>query len=189
MQVAIFLTNPYAKYLLIRPTTPFTTLLPANYATLDDHLTISTRFIRPKWSKGRYIGTEERTPCAWQGRSLRLLDSVYRYKLWLISQMQQSYATENHVGCQHDWIHIVFFVIDDEANGKDAAMGVVADAVPDDTTAQMCQVSGEDSWWYDLYDRRGDEDVEQRRRMHWKSWKRNMIVTFLIHERKIWSLI
>ena len=62
-------------------------------------------------------------PCVWQGRSLRLLESGYRWQPGLISQTQQSYATEDHVGCQHDWIRIVFVVIDDKANGEDAATG------------------------------------------------------------------
>ena len=46
--------------------------------------------------------------------------------------MHQYYATEDYVGCQNDLICNVFFVIDNKANGKDAATGVVADAIPDD---------------------------------------------------------
>ena len=56
--------------------------------------------------------------------------------------MQQSYATEDHVGCQHGWIRIVFVVIYDEANDEDAAAGVVAAAVPDDAANRMCHVLG-----------------------------------------------
>ena len=43
----------------MRPTPPFTNFLPVSYATLDDCLTVSTRFIRPKQSKERYIRTKE----------------------------------------------------------------------------------------------------------------------------------
>ena len=55
--------------------------------------------------------------------------------------MQQSYVTEDHVGCQHDWIRILFVVIDEEANNEDAAAGVVAAAVPDNDANRMCHVS------------------------------------------------
>ena len=57
--------------------------------------------------------------------------------------MQQSYATEYHVGCKHDWIRIVFIVIDNEASDEDAASGVVAAAVPDDAADRMCHLSGD----------------------------------------------
>ena len=56
--------------------------------------------------------------------------------------MQQSLQTDYHVGCQYDWIRIVFVVIDDKANKEDAAAGVVTAAVPDNAANQMCQVSG-----------------------------------------------
>ena len=58
--------------------------------------------------------------------------------------MHQYYATEDYVGCQNDLICNVFFVIDNKANGKDAATGVVADAVLDDATDQTCHVSRDD---------------------------------------------
>ena len=61
--------------------------------------------------------------------------------------MQKSYATEYHAGCQHDWIRIVFVVINDKENDEDAAAGVVAAAVPDDAADRMCHISGEDDWW------------------------------------------
>ena len=86
--------------------------------------------------------------------------------------MQQSLQTEYHVGCQNDWIHIFFVVIDYKANDKDAATGVVADAVPDDAVNQMCQLLGDDEWWCDLYDCRGDNDVKCTEN----------------HERAIWLL-
>ena len=181
---------------MIRPTTRlFTTLLPVSYATLDDRLTISTRFIRPKQSKGMYIGTEERTPCVWQGRSLRLLESGYQQQSGLISLMHQSYTTEEHVGCQHDWIHIFFVVIDDKANNEDAAASVVAASIQGDAANRMCHVSGDDDWWCNLWDRQGDDNVEcteKHKRAIWllfywctkekydcyliEAWKNNMIV-------------
>ena len=102
--------------------------------------------------------------------------------------MQQSYATEDRVGFQHDWVCNVFVVIDDEANDKDAAAGLLADTVPDDADDWMCRVSGDDDWWCDLRDLQGDEDVERRRRMYWKARKRNMIVILLMYERAIWLL-
>ena len=58
--------------------------------------------------------------------------------------MQKSYASEDHVGCQHDLIRIVFVVINNEANNKDAATRVVAAAVPDDAANQTSHVSGYD---------------------------------------------
>ena len=61
--------------------------------------------------------------------------------------MQKYLQTEDHVGCQHDWIRIVLVVINDEANDEDAAAGVVAAAVPDDAADQMCQVLGDNVWW------------------------------------------
>ena len=86
--------------------------------------------------------------------------------------MQQSYAIEDHIGFQHDWIRIVFVVIVDEANDEDAAADVVAAAVPDDAADWMCQVLGDDNWWCDLCDSRGDDDVECTEN----------------HERAIWLL-
>ena len=56
--------------------------------------------------------------------------------------MQKSYATEDHVGCQHDLICIVFVIIDKKANDEDAATGVVAATIPDDAADQMCHVLG-----------------------------------------------
>ena len=86
--------------------------------------------------------------------------------------MHQSLQTEDHVGCQHDWIRIVFVVIDDEANNKDAATGVVVAAIPDDAANQMCQVLGDKNWWCDLCDRRGGDNVKCTEK----------------HERAIWLL-
>ena len=86
--------------------------------------------------------------------------------------MQQSLQTEDHVGCQHDWIRIVFVVIDDKANNENAAEGVVAYTVPDEAADQMCQVLGDDNWWCALWDRRGDDNVERTKK----------------HERAIWLL-
>ena len=86
--------------------------------------------------------------------------------------MQQSLKIEDHVGFQHDWICIVFVVIEDEANNKDAAKGVVAAAVPDDAADRMCQVSGDGDWWCDLWDCWGNNDVECTKK----------------HERAIWLL-
>ena len=74
--------------------------------------------------------------------------------------MQQSYATEYHVGCQQDWIRIVFVVIDKKANDKDAAAGVVAAAIPDDSSDQICDVLGDEDWWWYLCDRRGEDGVK-----------------------------
>ena len=86
--------------------------------------------------------------------------------------MEQSLQTEDHVGCQHDWIRIVFVVINDEANDEDDAAGVVAAAVPDDAADRMCQISGDDNRWCDLCNLRGDDDVECTEK----------------HERAIWLL-
>ena len=90
----------------------------------------------------------------------------------MISQIQQSLQTEGHVGCQHDWMRIVFIIIDDEANDEDAAVGIVTAAVPDDAANRMCQISGDDDLWCDIYNWRGDDDVECTEN----------------HERAIWLL-
>ena len=56
--------------------------------------------------------------------------------------MQQSYATEDHVVCEQDWIRITFFVINNEVDDEDAAAGVAAAAVPDDAADRMWHVMG-----------------------------------------------
>ena len=86
--------------------------------------------------------------------------------------MQQSLQTEDHVGCQHDCIRIVFVLIDDKANNKDATAGVEAAALQEDAADQMCHVLGDNDWWRDLCDLRGDDNVKCTEK----------------HERSIWLL-
>ena len=70
------------------------------------------------------------------------------------------------------WICIVFVLIDDEANNKDADAGVVTATVPDDDDDRMCHVSGDDDWWCNLCNCRGDDNVECTEK----------------HKREIWLL-
>ena len=86
--------------------------------------------------------------------------------------MRQSLQTEDHVGCQHDWISIVFVVIDNKGNEEDAAAGVVAAALLDNAADQMCQVSGDEDWWCDLCNLWGGDNVKCTEN----------------HERDIWLL-